>query len=187
MGRIIESTSPSGATSPAANNPGIYLPWGNIQFGNGPTIQGIANQEQFIEFIAPATITLGHLTFLVGTPLAGSFFGAAIYSGDGLSKLTAADGVSCAVVASTAVTAALSAQITLQQSVSYWLGWTATDGTTLTIDNILVPANTSTIGNKDKTRWGRNTVNATAGGVTLATVSNLTAVQLRIPTMFFYA
>lgn len=191
MGKRIQFTSPSsGAASPVSNNPGILLPWGTQQISaaSGNTIQGAVNQQQQLHFVSPITIALGHVTFFIGTPNAAGLFGVSLYSGDGLTKLSAADGVSLNVAANSAVRAALSAGITLQANIDYWLGWTCNDGTTATFSNYLdVAARIGLYNTGGVLRYGRNTTDATAGGVTLSSIRNTVSTQLRIVDLFFDA
>jgi hypothetical protein len=183
MRRTIDASSPP--SSPVLNNAGVWLPFGttSLQLVDANTIQGAPNQEQFYQFVQPYTITIGHVTFAIGTGLAGSLFGVALYSGDGTQKLTAADGVSTATAGNKRP--ALSSVITLIADATYWIGWTGTDNVTVTILNFLESTFQASIRNQSVTRSGRSTT-ATAGGVTLATVNNVIAgVQLRIPEFYF--
>lgn len=185
MGKLITSTSPPSGGSLTPNNPGIWLPWGvaNTPIAEGTSIIGVANQQQFWKFVPGYNIQVGHVTFGVNIGVASTFAGFAIYSGDLTQKLTSADGISCNVPNGTMVRAAASSIITLQQNIAYWLGIVATDATTLSFFDFLEGGAGFQMRNKGAIREGRDTVDATAGGVTLAgpvNPANITNTQLRI-------
>ena len=183
---LLGSTPPAANNAPLSNNPGLWLPWGQslIYPASGVTIQGVVNNQQQVQFVCPYTINIGHVSITIGAGLAGSLAGIALYSGDGSTKLTAADGFSTAVAGTLRI--ALSQAIQLVAATPYWIGWTATDATTVTWLNYLDVAQRATAMNGGGIiRYGRNTTNATANGVTLSKIQNVTTVQLRILDMWF--
>jgi hypothetical protein len=182
-------SQPGGSSiTPTRNNPGIFLPWGteNIGVAEAATAIGVANQQQFWQFVPSYNVQIGHVVFNVSTPLAASKCGIAIYSGDLTTKLTAADATDC--TAGGVKSPALSSIITLLQNTAYWLGFVVTDATTLIITNFLGTTVDSNLKNRTSPHDGRDTVDATAGGVTLAApvnIANITNLQLRVPLLWF--
>lgn len=181
-------TGGSSSGGPTPNNPGIWLPWGteNILIAEAANPIGVANQQQFWQFVPSYNIQVGHCVFNVTTPLAASKTGVAIYSGDLTTKLTAADATDC--TAGGVKRPALSSIITLLQNTAYWLGFVVTDATTLALTNALGSSVDSSIKNAASIHEGRDTVDVTAGGVTLAApvnIANITSVQLRVPFLWF--
>lgn len=182
----IESGGPGFIEISPLVNGGVWLPYFDEESPlttATPTVVGTANTQGECEFTASYSITIGHVTYWIQTPVAGSLIGVAIYSGDGLTKLTSSDGASGAVGA-VAVRLALSSTLTLMRGTKYWLGWTVTDATTLTLSNVLIAANYRDIINKGSIRNGVSNV-ATAGGITNANIGVPTSLQLRIPLFFF--
>lgn len=187
MSKLITGSSPSSSSgsAPVTNNPGIWLPGGTtqlLQTADSASIFGAANTESLMQFVQAYTITVGHVTFSIGVGLAAAKFGVAINSGDGLTKITAADAVD--VSAAGVKRVALSSQVTLTQGTTYWLGWVCTDAATVTIQNLLLTNLQQTIQNNAIVRQGRSGT-ATVGGVTLANIGVVAAAQSRVPLFWF--
>jgi hypothetical protein len=178
------SPSPSSANLIITTG-GVFLPWGLEELAmstSSATICGAANVQEEAEFISPINITLGHVTIRIGTGVAASLGGIALYDALGTTKLTAKDAFSCAVAGIFRL--ALSASLTLLANTKYWLAWTFTDSTTLTIFNLLQSPEINSVKNAGQVRSGNSNI-ATVGGVTGATIGAPVAAQVRVPTLFF--
>jgi hypothetical protein len=170
-----------------AASAGLWLPYGMEEFSpsDGLTTCGVANGQQGAQFVCPVNVKLNNVTIYLSAGLSGAKMGIAIYSGDGLTKLSSADGISLSGGPNVVIRTALSTQLTLLAATTYWAMWTLTDSVTVKISNQLLTLVYSQIKNAGAVRIG-NSTGATSGGVTLSTIGTpLTSAQLRVPLMFF--
>jgi len=182
----IATTAYADAVVASTGTPGIILPPIGMTGNGSNSVFGAANREQFIQFVMPVTMTVGHVTVSIGTGVAGALMGIAIYNADGSTRLVSANGFSVDTGHTGAQRIAFdsAATVTLYRGTTYWIGWTATTSTTLTLDQYLPSTATAASYNAGTIRMASSST-ATSNGVTLTTVNNLSGAQQRIPIMVF--
>ena len=171
----------------AGGTPIKNIPFGTgvpMDAGPGTSIFGLANTQEEIYFVNDDDFTITNLYFSLNTGVNGAKFGIAILSADRLSKLTSADAIDVSVANQGQLKVVLSGSITLKRKTGYWLVWTATTNTTLSITNVLMTAAFQNLYNKNLVRSGTS-ANATSGGNTAANNGAVSSAQLRIPYIFF--
>ena len=186
MSDFIIQNVPGGGVVASSANAGICLPFTNFvpSAAESTSVFGAANTQEEIQFISTQTITLGHVTVVIGTGVAAATMGIAIYNAAGTTKLGAADGFSVDTGHTGAQRNSLNQSVTLSQGGVYWLAWTATTGTTLTCVNFLMSVNFQAGYNAGATRSGTSGT-GTSGGNTNSTIGTVSSAQLRIPLMIF--
>jgi hypothetical protein len=169
----------------STSTPAICLPFTSFvpSSAESTTTFGTANTQEEVFFVMNVTFLVSNVTVYIGTGVAATTMGIAIYNAAGTTKLTAADAFSVAS-SNTQVRTALSSSITLQAGTAYWLAWTNTNSTTLTCDNFLMSASWQATYNAGAIRSG-NSGTATTGGATNSTIGTVSSAQLRIPLMIF--
>lgn len=149
------------------------------------TVFGAANVQEEIFFVNDEDFTITNLYFYQGAGKVGALIGFAIYSADGLTKLTAADAVAVGTgTANAAQSVALSHVITLKKKTGYWLAWTCTDAATVTVANVFLAGYYTALVNKNVVRIGTSQT-GTSGGATNSNIGTISGAQERVPYIFF--